>query len=121
MSKNPKEVLEIENFIDEQQFPLNSKQRQQLETVKSLFPDFDTQGLGRTELSKHEIDVGQAKPIKQRFYPVSPAVEKLIFKEVDRVFNLGVIEPSTSPWSLPMMLVVKPNKVRLCSDARKVN
>lgn len=104
-----------------QQFPLTPVQLQQLEAVKTLFPNFEKQGLGKTSLIKHEIDVGNAKPVKQRFYPVSPAVEELMYKEIDRMLALGVIEPSTSSWSSPMRLVVKPNKVRLCLDARKLN
>ncbi|XP_036346299.1 uncharacterized protein K02A2.6-like, partial [Rhagoletis pomonella] len=102
-------------------FPLTDSQKQQLEAVKLLFPNFEIQGLGRTGLIQHHIDVGGAKPIKQRYYPVSPAVEKLMFDEVDRMMKLGVIEPSNSAWSSPMRLVVKPGKVRLCLDARKVN
>lgn len=102
-------------------FPLSTEERRQLNSVIELFPNFETQGLGRTDLIKHYIDVGDATPIKQRFYPVSPAVEKLMFSEIDRMLQLGVIEPSTSPWSSPMRLVVKPNKVRLCLDARKLN
>lgn len=69
---------------------LTKGQRQQLEAVKSLFPNFKTQGLGRTTLLNHDIDVSDAKPVKQRFYPVSPAVEKLMYQEVDRMFRLGV-------------------------------
>lgn len=110
-----------ENNADEHYFPLNDSQKKQLNAVISLFPNFEKQGLGRTNLIKHEIDVGESKPIKQRFYPVSPAVEKLIYTEIDRMLSLGVIEPSNSPWSSPMRMVIKPNKVRLCLDARKVN
>lgn len=75
-------------------YPLTDRQVQQLEAVKVLFPDFEKQGLGRTSLITHDIDVGDAKPVKQRFYPVSPAVEKLMYKEVDRMLDLGVIETS---------------------------
>ena len=102
-------------------FELNDQEKQQLEVVKALFPNFAIQGLGRTTLISHDIDVGEAKPIKQRFYPVSPAVEELMYKEVDRMISLGVIEPSNSAWSSPMRLVLKPNKVRLCLDARRLN
>lgn len=103
------------------QIKLSCDQLRQLDAIISLFPSFEKQGLGRTTLITHTIDVGDAKPIKQRFYPVSPAVEKLMFSEIDRMLELGVIEPSSSPWSSPMRLVVKPNKVRLCLDARKLN
>lgn len=37
------------------------------------------------------------------------------------MLQLGVIEESQSPWSSHVALVVKPGKVRLCLDARKVN
>lgn len=105
----------------ENRYPLTPEQSQQLRTIIALFPDFHKQGLGRTTLLTHDIDVGSSRPIKQRYYPVSPAVEKLMYQEIDRMLALGVIEPSSSPWSSPMRLVVKPNKVRLCLDARKVN
>ncbi|XP_065365361.1 uncharacterized protein LOC135958385 [Calliphora vicina] len=108
-------------IIDNYQYPLTPSQQQQLTAIINLFPNFEKNGLGKTSLIKHEIDVGCAKPIKQKFYPVSPAVERLIFKEIDRMLALGVIEESSSPWSSPMRLVLKPNKVRLCLDARKVN
>ncbi|XP_067614213.1 uncharacterized protein PIP4K isoform X3 [Eurosta solidaginis] len=80
-------------------YPLTEGQRQQLEAVKLLFPDFEKQGLGRTSLLRHEIDVGEAKAIKQRFYPVSPAVEKLMYQDVNRMLKLGVTEKSQSPWT----------------------
>lgn len=109
------------NSNNGKEYPLTPNQEQQLSTIISLFPNFEKQGLGRTSLIEHTIDVGSAKPVKQRFYPVSPAVEKLMFQEIDRMLELKVIEPSTSPWSSPMRLVVKPHKVRLCLDARKLN
>lgn len=109
------------DILGENKFPLNQAQLRRLETIIDLFPSFEKQGLGRTRLIEHDIDIGEAKPIKQRFYPVSPAVEKVMYKEIDRMLELGVIEESTSPWSSPMRLVLKPHKVRLCLDARKLN
>lgn len=110
-----------EPYFLENKYPLSSAQQQQLNSVINLFPSFEKRGLGKTTLIEHDIDVGEAKPIKQRFYPVSPAVERLIFQEIDRMLELGVIEESNSPWSSPMRLVVKPGKVRLCLDARRLN
>lgn len=120
-SLNPESMRSTVNDAEGDSLSLSDSQRQQLSAVVKLFPDFQEQGLGRTSLIHHSIDVGDAKPIKQRYYPVSPAVEKLMFAEVDRMLEQGVIEPSTSAWSSPMRLVIKPNKVRLCLDARKVN
>lgn len=117
------ESLDLNNFHSfiEPKFPLTSGQLQQLNAIVALFPNGEQQGLGRTGLIQHHIDVEDSKQIKQRFYPVSPAVEKLIFGEIDRMLALGVIGKSQSPWSSPMRLVIKPNKVRLCLDARKLN
>ncbi|KAH8318247.1 hypothetical protein KR059_000694, partial [Drosophila kikkawai] len=84
-------------------------------------PSFAISGLGKTNLLSHEIDVGEAKPIKQRHFPVSPAVEKLLYAEIDRMLEMEVIEESQSAWSSPVVLVQKPGKVRLCLDSRKVN
>lgn len=107
-----------QNDID---YPLLADQKSQLDAVVKLFPSFEKQSLGRTSLIKHSIDIGNATPIKQRFYPVSPAVEQVMFKEIDRMLSLGVIEPSSSSWSSPMRLLIKPGKVRLCLDARKLD
>lgn len=57
-------------------------------------------------LLEHKIEVGNASPVKLRYYLVSPAVEKLMYEEIDRMLQLGVIEKSSSAWSSPMRLVV---------------
>lgn len=101
--------------------PLSELQKHQLDQIINLFPSFSKQGLGKTNILCHSIDTGSAKPIKQRHFPVSPAVEKLIYEELDRMLELGVIEESTSAWSSPVVLHRKPGKNRLCLDSRKLN
>lgn len=103
------------------QIPLSLRETQRLEQVVGLFPSFSKKGLGRTIVLCHSIDTGSAKPIKQRHFPVSPAVEKLIYIESDRMSELGVIEESTSPWSSPVVFHRKPGKNRLSLDSRKLN
>ncbi|KAH8318292.1 hypothetical protein KR074_002161, partial [Drosophila pseudoananassae] len=73
---------------------LSKDQQNSLQNVIKLFPSFSKQGLGRTSLISHSIDVGEAKPIKQRHYAVSPAIEKLMYDELDRMLELGVIQES---------------------------
>ncbi|XP_059221616.1 uncharacterized protein LOC131996179 [Stomoxys calcitrans] len=108
---------EIENRIE-----LSDIQRKKLEAVIELFPNSDRDGLGRTTLVRHEIDTGDAKPIRQRCYPISPAREKILCGEIDRMISLGVIgECPNSSWSSPGVLLVKPDKVRFCVDSRKLN
>lgn len=80
--------------------------------LQKLFEDHfrdEPKTLGRTDKVKHIIDTGEASPIKQRYYSVSPARQKLINKELDRMLELGVVEPSQSAWSSPIMLLDKPD------------
>ncbi|XP_046805711.1 uncharacterized protein LOC124419599 [Lucilia cuprina] len=44
--------------IEANQYPLNNEQKKQLDSIITLFPDFDKHGLGRTKLIEHKIDVG---------------------------------------------------------------
>ena len=102
------------------------EQKSRLDAVKQRFLDFERHGLGKTTLAEHVIDTGDALPVKQRHYPVSPAVQDLLYKELDRMLELGVIEPSESPWCSPVVLIKKPAengtfKHRFCLDSRKVN
>lgn len=100
---------------------LSSIQQQQLNLIVEKFPCYAKKGLGKTNLEVHTIDTRDATPVKDRHYPVSPAVQKLMYAELDRMLSLGVIEQSESPWSHPVTLVRKGEKNRLCLDARKLN
>ena len=47
--------------------------------------------MGRTSLVQHVIDTGDAAPIKQRPYRVSPDVRKEIDRQVDEMLEKGII------------------------------
>lgn len=108
--------------FDAVQHVLTPEQSVALERVKAQYPSFSVLGLGRTDMEEHVIDViDENVPVKQRHYPISPAIQKLIYAELDRMLAMGVIEESNSSWNSPVSLVVKGTKNRLCLDARKVN
>lgn len=119
----PAQINEIKQPASENsnKHQLNSQQQEELDSVIKLFPSYATLGLGKTHLVEHTIETGDAKPVKQRHYPVSPAIQDLMYKEIDRMLKLKVIEECNSPWSSPVVLIRKPGKVRLCIDLRKVN
>jgi len=112
-----------ENSNVDVEIPLTEEEKSKLKTVISLFPCFEKEGLGLTDLMQHKIElIENTKPIKQRYFPVSPAIEKLIHAEIDEMLRLNVIEEAPhSPWSSPIVLIRKNDKVRLCLDSRKVN
>lgn len=88
--------------------------------LQELFIEMPT-GLGCTTLVEHKIRTS-AEPIKQRFYPISPALQKQVFKELDDMLAQGVVEPSNSPWASPIVMVKKSDgSYRFCVDYRKLN
>ena len=78
--------------------------------------------LGRTNVVQHHIDTGDHPPIKQRPYRVPMAQRERIERCIDDMLEQGIIRPSTSAWSSPVVLVKKPDgSDRFCCDLRKVN
>lgn len=72
------------DFIDEQE---------ELDLVKEMFPSFNKEGLGRSNVHEHEIILIEgSKAQKQRYYPLSPAVQENMYKEIDRMLDLNVID-----------------------------
>ncbi|XP_066983831.1 uncharacterized protein [Macrobrachium rosenbergii] len=85
---------------------------------KELFSDVP----GRTSVLEHDVDVGNATPVKQSPYRLNPFKSEVVAKEVEYMLKHGLIEPSKSPWSSPVVLVKKPDgEFRMCFDYRRVN
>ena len=83
-----------------------------------LFPDVPTQ----TDVLVHDIDVGEAQPVKQAPYRLNPAKKQVLHDEVQYLLANNLIKPSRSNWCSPCVLVLKQDGTyRLCVDYRKVN
>ena len=97
----------------------------QLIELLTNFQDVFSSGpddFGSTDVTTHKIDVGDATPIKQpaRRVPLKQREEVNVLLEEMR--SQGVIEPSQSPWSSPVVLVQKKDgSKRFCVDYRKLN
>ena len=79
--------------------------------------------IGYTELVKHQINTGNAKPIKQKPYRLPLAKREVAEKEIEDMAKRGIIEPSTSAWCAPVVMVTKKSdlKIRFCIDFRRIN
>ena len=60
-------------------------------------------GQGRTGIVKHEIDTGKARPIKQAPRTIPLAKRNELKELVDEMTRSGAIEPSSGPWSSPVV------------------
>ena len=76
----------------------------------------------KTVIAFHDVDTGNALPIKQHPYRVNPVKLMHMRNEVDYMLQNGIIEPSKSQWSSPCVLMPKPDGTyHFCTDFRKVN
>jgi hypothetical protein len=93
-----------------------------IEKYKDIFAE-EINELGRTNVTKHEIEIEEGtKPIKQQYYKTGPDEDKFIKEEIGRLLENGIIRRSKSAWASPVVLVKKKDgKIRFCVDYRKLN
>ena len=78
--------------------------------------------LSKTDITYHDVDIDDAKSIKQLPYPISPVKKDCLKDEIQYLLKNDFIEPSKRDWSSPCILVPKPDRTyRLCTDYRKAN
>ena len=97
---------------------LSSDHRMLAQAVIDSFKEVSSDSrLGRTNKISMHIDTGDAKPFKKKQYPMSPYMLKTLNKELDEMLELGVVEPSNSPYYSPVLLVKKANgEMRFCFE-----
>jgi hypothetical protein len=65
----------------------------------------------------------EARSVRQRPYKMNPAYKKKVKEEIDKMLEVGIIEPiEESKWIIHM--VVQENKqggISICVDMRKIN
>jgi hypothetical protein len=56
------------------------------------------------------------KPITVPMYSSSPQKRRVIKEQPEKWYHQGVIEPSISPWSAPVVIAYRNGKPRFCVD-----
>ena len=91
-----------------------------LATFTTLFATPEN-SLGKTSVVKHGMQTTGA-PIRQPLRRLPESLKLVVEQEVEKMLNQGVVRPSTSPWSSPIVMVRKKDgSWRFCVDYRKVN
>jgi hypothetical protein len=102
---------------------LSEQQRRHLEEV--LLRNAGAFGLdGKLGNFDAKVDIKLkpgSQPVSLPPFPTSPANREVIDTQMDSWLNLGVIEPSRSPWGAPAFIVHRNGKPRMVIDLRKLN
>ena len=111
----------IQNTSENLSFDEKQKLTELISEFEDIFVGPDGK-LGQTNLAEHYIDTGDTKPFKLPARRIPMVKRPVVVREVDRMLEQGVIEPSTSPWNSPICLVTKPDgSCRFCIDLRAPN
>lgn len=104
---------------------LDVDQKRQLRDLLNCFADIfaaKDKDCTHTNLVQHEIDTGEATPIRLRPRRLPFAKRAAAEKQIQEMLEAGVIEPSSSPWAAPVVLVRKKDGTwRFCVDYRRLN
>ena len=125
MNRKTEVPSQVRDLYERSAVNLDDDQKVTLRKLLCEFSDVFSEGshdLGRTSEVKHTIDTGDARPIRQpaRRLPLSRMEEAS--QLISDMSKQGIIEPSSSPWTAPVVLVKKKDgSSRFCVDYRKLN
>jgi len=78
--------------------------------------------LGRTSIIQHAIEILGDKPRRCGPRPLNPPMRKELEKQLTEMLKNDLIQPSTSEYSCPVVLVKKKcGAIRFCCDFRRLN
>lgn len=101
---------------------LTTQERSEIQSVLKEFSDVLQGKPGLTELAEHSIVTGSEGPIRLAPYRIPHAYREAVVEELKEMEKSGIIEPSQSEWSAPIVVVKKKDgNIRLCVDYRKLN
>ena len=113
---------EILSNLDTYLSYLGEGEKQDVKELILAYPSLFGDVPSRTTVVAHDVNVGDAPPIKQHPYRCPLAKREMMKKEVEYLLENGLAKPSHSPWSSPCLLTPKADgSTRFCTDYRRVN
>ena len=101
---------------------MDASMAEDIDAIKTEWAHVLNDNPGNTSVIGHVINTGDARPIRSQLYLISPVKLEGVKREITDPLELGVIAPSTSPWSSPVVPIIKPDKsIRLCIYYCKIN
>ncbi|GBN76866.1 Retrovirus-related Pol polyprotein from transposon opus [Araneus ventricosus] len=101
---------------------LNDRHSHSFLIVRSVSNLNNISELGQCDLIKHEIHLSDQIPIRQKPYRDPYHLKSEMRSQINVLLEAGIIQPSTSSFSAPVILVKKSDgSYRLVADLRKLN
>ncbi|GBN30274.1 Retrovirus-related Pol polyprotein from transposon 17.6 [Araneus ventricosus] len=104
---------------------LTSSQQQQVLELLTKYNNIFAQNisdLGECGIIKHTIQLTDDIPTRQKPYRVPYNLKNEMKNQINILLDAGIIQPSTSPYCAPVLLVKKSDgSFRLVADLRKLN
>ncbi|GES88975.1 retroviral-like aspartic protease 1 [Rhizophagus clarus] len=122
--KNKTKIIIEEN----KEVPIGDLDQKQIELFikildknKNLFVR-SIEELQQTHLREHIIITENVHPIKKNAYKAASKENEFIEKEIHEMLKQDLIQPSSSPWSFPVVIVKKKNsQLRFCVNYKPLN
>ncbi|KAJ1217114.1 hypothetical protein NDU88_004709 [Pleurodeles waltl] len=106
---------------------LTAEQKDNCVNLLSQFSELSSLIPRTTTWCEHTINTGDSLPVQSKIYRQPDHVRDCIKQEVRKMLDLGGIEPTESPWAIPVVLVTKPHskdgkrEMRFFVDYRGLN
>ena len=113
------------DMVEQSDVNLSESQKQQLYSLLLGYSDVfaaNNSNLGRASLLQHTIHTGDSPPIRQHTRRIPHYQRDEVKKLIQEMLTKNIIQPSTSPWASPVVIVRKKDgSARFCVDYRKLN
>jgi hypothetical protein len=115
-------LAQVRCELDKAVLHLSANERMLVQEMLRKHESVWSRELGHINVDPFEIHTTPGPPVHSQPYRAGAMERRVIREEVDRMLALGVVEPSTSAWSSPVVLVPKPDGTnRFCVEFRKLN
>ena len=114
----PSKAPTVENGTIDMPTDYHPALRQVLQDHAMLFK----KDLGRTTVTEHVIETGNASPVKVPACPIPFHYSEHVHNQLQEMAQEGIIRHSNSPWCAPAIYVRKSNgEIRICVDFVQLN
>ena len=101
---------------------LTSRQSDELWELLQTYADIFSNTPGETDTAEHQIILADSNPVRGKTYPVPYSLREEVKAELSEMVRLGIVEPSNSPYSSPLLMVKKKDGTyRPVVDYRSLN